>query len=250
LSDADSLKKRINDGETVLGVSAPITSTKSQLEEIFSKDSYDFVGTDSQHSPFNEERLVEFCGNAAELDMPVQFRIKHTQHTYLVGNLLDLGPFGIEVPQTETEETAQEAVDYFYYPQKGKRSWGPRHGTGAPVIVSELVPKGREDRLEYAGWWNNHGVLWLQIESVEAITKCHKLARPGVDCLSWGPADLSFSRESHPNHPFQSDDDCVRAVVSHIEGTGTRLAYRNPDPNNRAKYTDMGATVLLERPKP
>ncbi len=241
MANADTLKKRINDGEIVLGVSAPITSSKNRLEEIFSKDSYDFVGTDSQHSAFNEERLVEFCGNAAELGMPVQFRIKHTRHTYLVGNLLDLGPFGIEVPQTETEETAQEAVDYFYFPQKGKRSWGGAVRFGL---------QGREDRLEYADWWNNHGVLWLQIESVEAITKCHKLARPGVDCLSWGPADLSFSRESHPSHPFQTDDDCVRAVVSHLEGSGTRLVYRNPDPNNRARYTDMGVTVLLETPKP
>ena len=239
MADADSLKKRINDGETVLGISAPISSTKDELEAILSKDSYDFVGTDSQHSAFNEERLVEFCGNAAELGTPVQFRIKHTRHTYLIGNMLDLGPFGIEVPQTETAETAQEAVDNFYFPQKGVRSWGG----GARFGIQE-----RSDRLEYAEWWNGHGVLWLQIESVEAITKCHKLARPGVDCLSWGPADLSFSRESHPNHPFQTDDDCVRAVVSHLEGTGVRLAYRNPDPTNRARYIDMGVTVLLEQP--
>ena len=239
--DAESLKQRINNGEIVLGVSAPITASKSRLEDIFSKDSYDFVGTDSQHSAFNEERLVEFCGTAGALGMPVQFRIKHTRHSYLIGNLLDLGPLGVEVPQTETEETAQEAVDYFYYPQQGKRSWGG---------VSRFGVQGREDRLVYPEWWNTHGVLWLQIESVEAITKCHKLARPGVDVLSWGPADLAFSRESHPNHPFQTDDDCVRAVVRHLKGSGTRLAYRNPDPKNRAKYTDMGVTVLLEQPKP
>ena len=241
MANAETLKKRINDGEILLGVSAPIASSKSQIEEILSKDSYDFVWTDSQHSAFNEERLVEFCGTAAELGMPVQFRIKHTRHSYLIGNLLDLGPLGGEVPQTETEETAQEAIDYFYYPQKGKRSWG---GT------ARFGVQGREDRLEYAEWWNNHGVLWLQIESVEAITKCHKLARPGVDCLSWGPADLAFNRESYPNHPFQTDDDCVRAVLRHLEGSGTRLVYRNPDPNNRSRYTDMGVTMLLEKPKP
>ena len=240
MSTAESLKQRINNGDIILGVSAPINATKSELETILSKDTYDFIGTDSQHSAFNEEILVEFCGIAGELDVPIQFRIKHTRHSYLIGNLLDLGPLGVEVPQTETEETSREAVDYFYYPQKGKRSWGGSSRFGF---------EERQDRLAYAEWWNTHGVLWLQIESVEAITKCHKLAIPGVDVLSWGPADLSFSRESHPNHSLQTDDDCVRAVVKHLKDSGTRLAYRNPDPGNRAKYIDMGVTVLLERPK-
>lgn len=240
MPSSESLKQRINNKEIVLGVTVPITSKKDELENILSKDSYDFIGTDSQHSAFNEERLVEFCNIASELNIPVQFRIKHTRHSYLIGNLLDLGPLGIEVPQTETESTAKEAVDYFYYPQQGKRSWGG----GARFGI-----KGRQDRLVYAQWWNSHGILWLQIESVEAITKCHKLAVPGVDVLSWGPADLSFSRESHPNHSLQTDDDCVRAVVKHLEGSATRLAYRNPDPNNRAKYIDMGVTILLEQPK-
>ena len=240
MSSAESLKQRVNNGDIILGVSAPINATKSELENILSKDTYDFIGTDSQHSAFNEERLVEFCGIAAELEVPVQFRIKHTRASYLIGNLLDLGPIGVEVPQTETEETAREAVDYFYYPQQGKRSWGGSSRFGF---------EERQDRLTYAEWWNTHGVLWLQIESIEAITKCHKLAVSGVDVLSWGPADLSFSRESHPNHILQTDDDCVRAVVKHLKDSGTRLAYRNPDPGNRAKYIDMGVTVLLERPK-
>jgi 2-keto-3-deoxy-L-rhamnonate aldolase RhmA len=234
------LKERIRRGDQIVGVSAPMTSTKAQLETTLGADDYDFISVDTQHSPFNEERLVEFCAITTELNIPVHFRIKHTRHTYLVGNLLDLGPALIEVPQTETLETAQEAVDYFYFPQFGKRSWGGAARYGV---------QGREDRLEYAEWWNNTGVLWLQIESLHAITRAAEIALPGVDCLSWGPADLSFNREANPEHPLQTDDDCVEYTLKVLKGTDTKLLIRSYDPNLRNKYRDMGVTMLLERPK-
>jgi 2-keto-3-deoxy-L-rhamnonate aldolase RhmA len=234
------LKDRIRRGDQILGVIASAATTKAQLETMLGADDYDFVSVDTQHSPFNEERLVAFCGVAAEVGIPVQLRIKHTRHTYLIGNLLDLGPALIEVPQTETLATAQEAVDYFYYAQFGMRSWGGAARYGV---------EGREDRLEYAEWWNNTGVLWLQIESLHAITRATQLALPGVDCLSWGPADLSFNREANPDHPLQTDDDCIEYTLKVLEGTGTRLVVRSYDHTLRNRYRDMGVTVLMERPK-
>ena len=140
-----SLKEKIVRGDIVLGVSVPITATKSKMEDILSKDDYDFIHTDSQHSPYSEERLVAYCETAKEVGIPVQFRIKHPRHAYLVGNILDLGPLGIEVPLVEDEATADEAINWFYYPQVAKRSWG-----GAARYGVEERP----DRLEYAEWWN------------------------------------------------------------------------------------------------
>ncbi len=236
----ETLKKRINEGDFVVGVGAPPHTSAERLEEIWKQDDYGFVSTDSQHGAFNEERLTQFCAAAEGLGIPVIFRIKHTYLTFLVGNLLDLGPSGIEVPQVEEEATVEEAVKYFYYPQVGKRSWGG----GARVGIGE-----RSDRLEYAKWWNERGVLWMQIESLRSVTGARRLAKKGVDCLSWGPADLSFDREAHPDHPLQSNDDCVEHAVRVLEGTGTRLMVRSGDPDLRGKYQDMGVTVLLEGPR-
>jgi 2-keto-3-deoxy-L-rhamnonate aldolase RhmA len=235
----ETLKKRINSGEFIVGFYTSLDTGKERLQELWDKDDYAFVNVDSQHSAFNEERLVEFCGNANSLGIPVIFRIKHTFHSYLVGNLVDLGPSGIEVPQTEEVATVDEAVAYFYYPQVGKRSWG-----GPRVLINE-----HPDRVEYANWWNTHGVLWMQIESLRAVTGARKFLKPGVDCLSWGPADLSFDREAHPEHPLKTDDDCIRHVVKLLEGTGVGLMVRSYDPNLRDKYREMGATVLVEAPK-
>lgn len=234
-----NLKQRIRGGEQILGVSVPIRTGRRRLEEILGKDDYDFISVDSQHNAYNEEKLVELCGIAEEVGVPVQFRIKHTRHTYLVGNHLDLGPTGIEVPQVEDEATVDEAVDFFYYPQRGVRSWGGIHRHR----IDE-----RPDRLEYAEWWNETGVLWMQIESISSVTRSRRLAKPGVDCLSFGPADMSYSIEAHPHHPFQSVDDCVRHVAEQLDGTGVRVCHRIYDPALRSKYRDMGVTVLLETP--
>jgi 2-keto-3-deoxy-L-rhamnonate aldolase RhmA len=91
-------------------------------------------------------------------------------------------------------------------------------------------------------------VLWLQIESVEAVTHSRQLALPGVDCLSFGPIDLQFSLNAHPRHPFRTVDDCIRYVGRALEGTTIRLCVRNGTPDAREKYAEMGATVFLERP--
>ena len=243
MAGEENLKERIKRGETTIGVAVPWNATKSQIEDIWSKDdAYNYISVDSQHNPLVESNLMDICLAAQDLSIPVHFRIKHTRYAFQVGNWLDLGPSIIEVPQTETEETAQEAVDYFYYRHFGKRSVGGAARVGV---------KEHSERLEYAEFWNNYGVLFLQVESIQAICNIPRLVRPGVDCISWGPADLSFDREANPHHPLSvSDDACVEYAIKALEGTGAKLMIRNYDWNLREKYIGMGATVLLESPKP
>ena len=236
----DSLKHRIHAGEVVVGVSASLDSDRSHLEAILSKDTYSFLTIDSQHSPYNEEKLVAFCATAqgpwSAGSVPHQEhppRLSHWERPRP-------GTLGYRSPLVEDEAVVDEALDSFYYPQVGHRSWGgaARHGIG-----------GREDRLTYAKWWNEHGILCLQMETLAAVTNARRLAKPGVDCLTWGPADLSFDMEAHPQHPFQTVDDCLRHVLRQLEGTNVRISFRNGAPDQRQKYIDMGITVFMERPQ-
>ena len=237
---AESLKQRLHQGEDLKIAGSSIDASKSDLEATLSQDSYDLASIDSQHAAFNEDRLVSFCAMAAELGVPVQFRIKHTRHAFLIGNILDLGPLGIEIPIVEEEATVDEALEAFYYPQVGRRSWG-----GAARYGIE----GRGDRLEYADCWNRTGILCLQMESVRAVTNVRKLAKPGVDCLTWGPNDLLYDLEAHPEHPFKSVDDCVRHALKQLQGADAKISFRSYLPENRNKYIDMGVTVLKESRK-
>jgi len=233
------LKQRIRAGENLFGFSAPISIEPEPFQRIVEPGNYDFVFVDSQHVPFSENALVAFCAMAEEFDLPVHLRIKHTRNAYLIGNYLDLGPSGIEVPQVELETTVEESIAGFYYPPRGNRSFGGGARRGATE---------HPDPPEYARWWNEYGVLWMQVESVAAVEKAYCLARPGVDCFSFGPTDLSFSLEHGPHPRLKNVDDCVQHVAEVVQDTGVAVCFRNGTPENRQKYADMGVTVFLEQP--
>ena len=235
MDQPSSLKHRVRSGEIVTGLGVSMDSDRDDLERFLEQGGIDFFNVDCQHGPQSEDRIVSFCASAEALGVPVILRIKHTRHTYMIGNYLDLGPAGILVPEVKEEATVREAVHFFYYPQFGGRSWGGS---------ARLGIRDRPDRLEYAAWWNDTGVLWLQLESVEAVINCRKLALDGVDVLTFGPNDLMFDIERYRHSPFRTLDECVRHVAREMEGTGVAVSLALQDPSEREKYVDMGLTVL------
>ena len=221
----------------MVGVVIPSAIDRVGFQRIMDRGPYEFVSVDSQHSALSENGLVDLCALAGEFGMPVQFRIKHTRNTYLIGNYLDLGPAGVEVPQVEMEGTVDEAIEYFYFPPAGRRSVGG----GARLRVGEFA-----DPFDYAEWWNGHGLLWMQLESVQAVEKVFCLAREGVDCVSFGPTDLSFDLRNHPHPRLETVDDCVRSVVRTLEDVPVAVCFRTYSPDRRQRYLDMGVGVILE----
>jgi 2-keto-3-deoxy-L-rhamnonate aldolase RhmA len=218
-----------------------LRADRAAFKDIVQRDAYSFVTLDAQHSPYDEVRLVEYCAMADELGLPVQLRIKHTRHAYLIGNVMDLGPAAVEVPLCEEREVAEEAVSAFYYPPLGKRSWG-----GAETRWGR---QARTQRRDYSDWWNRTGVLCLQIETLRAVMEIKSLCLPGVDCFTWGPMDLEYDFEMNPRHPLKTIDDCLRYALRELEGTGKRMSFRNFSVADRSKYLDMGITVLMEFPR-
>ncbi len=61
--------------------------------------------------------------------------------------------------------------------------------------------------------------------------------------------DLSLNRQRYPDHPFQTDDDCVRYTLHQLEGTDVKLMYRNYTADLRNKYIDM-RRCCWKRPNP
>ena len=142
------------------------------------------------------------------------------------------------VPEVEEPETVDDAIAYAYYGPIGRRSWGGPTRKGFSQGV---------DRHEYSAWWNDTVVLGIQVESVEAVTNIHKLAKPGVSIVTFGPNDLSFSLEAHPGFPLQDVDACMRNVAAQLKDTGIRLAMGTAtQPEERDKYVDMGFTLFQD----
>ena len=241
MSQTKTLRQRIRDGEVLVALRGSVTMSKDELAAVWAKGKYDYIWIDGQHTAFSEEQLVNYCAAAETLGIDVQFRIPHTRHAYLCGRYFDLGFSAMLVPEIMEVATVDDAIAYTYYAPHGRRSWvdGARRGLHS-------VARGM-DRLTYAAWWNEYVVLGVQVESVEAVTNIRQLAKPGISVVTFGPNDLSFSLESHPNYPLQNVDDCMRNVAAQLQGTGIRLAMGTPTkPNERDKYLAMGITLFQE----
>lgn len=247
MADTANLKERIHRGELIFGAGAQLYFNRSQLEDLLGQGDYDFVYVDSQHVGLCEIDLENFCGHAASLGIPVQFRIPHTRHTYMTGRYLDLGPTGIMVPEVEDVAVVDEAIKYFYYPQIGRRSSGgvARRNLSA---FGEPTDPASIDRLAYADWWNSNGFLTIQLESVEAVINARKLAKPGIDLLAFGPNDLRFSMESLPHSPFKTVDECISHVLEQMKDSTVQVSLGAASEEERDRYIEMGVTVLQVAP--
>jgi 2-dehydro-3-deoxyglucarate aldolase/4-hydroxy-2-oxoheptanedioate aldolase len=241
MSQTRTLRQRIQAGDVLVALRGSVTMNQSQLAATLAKGKYDYIWIDGQHTAFTDEQLVAYCAAAEALGIDVQLRLPHTRHAYLAGRYLDLGPSAILVPEVMEVATVDDAIAYAYYPQKGRRSWGGAARRGLASVARGL------DRLSYAAWWNDYVVLGIQVESVEAVTNIRQLAKPGVSVVTFGPNDLSFSLEGHPEYPLQNVDDCMRNVAAQLQGTGIRLAMGTATkPAERGKYLDMGITLFQE----
>ena len=84
-------------------------------------------------------------------------------------------------------------------------------------------------------------------ESIEASSRARILARTGVDYVAFGPNDLSFNLESHPQYPLQTVDACMRNVAEQLQGTEVRLGMAvTTTRDQRDPYLDMGIPVFQE----
>ena len=213
--DGQDLKQKIREGKSIRSTGVAITATRQDLEAA-AKNDPDVFNVDCQHGPYSEIHIMELCLIAKDLDVPVGIRIKHNRLSFLIGVMLDLGPLMITVPQVEDEETVDEALNAFYYSPVGKRGWG---GTAPTRYGLE----GHEDQDAYVEYWNTHGVLTFQLESVNGITNARHLAKPGVDALLFGPNDLKLDLKRYPHHPFQTAEACITHVKEQMAGSDVRV---------------------------
>lgn len=211
-----SLKEKMHKGEPIRTVSAPVESTRSQLEQIITNEGkVDLFSVDGQHRPLPDERdLVKFCKLAEELGAGVQLRIPHPRWAYMTGRFADLGVLAILVPIVEEVATADEAIDNFYYPPQGNRSWGGQFRFGE---------KPPTDRLKYSQWWNGTGMLGFQIETLRGALNVRNIVKPGVDWISWGPGDMSFDIERHSDSPFKTLAEAHGFVIEQLKGFDVRV---------------------------
>jgi 2-keto-3-deoxy-L-rhamnonate aldolase RhmA len=243
VTSQSNLRARIAAGEELVMIRADIGWSKDQLAASWAGGKYDFVWLDTQHSPYSDHLLVSFTAAAEQLGIPVQLRIPHTRDAHKVGRFFDLGITGALVPEVMEAATVQDAVDFAYYGPLGRRSWGGANRLG---LRTGTAPTARR---EYAAWWNQTVLLSIQIESVETVSNIARLVRPGITHVTWGPNDLEFSLERHPEYPLRTVEACMQHVAEQLDGSGIRIAMGTASAAaERQTYRALGVTIFQTAP--
>jgi 2-dehydro-3-deoxyglucarate aldolase/4-hydroxy-2-oxoheptanedioate aldolase len=175
-----SFATRLRNRESLVGAWS-IIGNPTVAEHLAHAD-FDFVVFDGEHS----ENTIEDMGvgiravEAADAGTVPIVRVSENNGAE-IRRLLDLDPRGIVVPQIESLDEAEAAVDATQYPPEGVRG----------VAGSRASEYGRSLG-EYLDSANESIATILQIETGGALEDVEEIAAiDGLDGLFIGPADLS-----------------------------------------------------------
>ena len=157
-----------------------------------------------------------------------------------IQRVLDLGAYGVIVPQVDTVAQAQAVAASVRYAPKGNRSWGPVRGTvyGGPDYFHHAA-----DEL----------VTLVMLESKEALANAAGiLAVDGIDGCFVGPADLNITFGHSPDLLPKLGDDTeagVAAIAAMAKAAGKIAgvhAFSNDDAKKRIAQGYRFLTVMAE----
>ena len=117
-----TLKDKYLAGEKIVQSRISMASTTEQVHQTIADTGCDIIYIDSQHGPYTEWDIARISEAGEEKGVPVLLRIKHTRHAYRLGNYCDLGVMAIKVPEVETEEIVDEAINSFYLPPSAEEA--------------------------------------------------------------------------------------------------------------------------------
>ncbi|MDP7619991.1 MAG: aldolase/citrate lyase family protein [Dehalococcoidia bacterium] len=179
----NSLKRRLLDGETVIGTMVQEVTNPS-IAQVLHSVGFDFFMIDMEHGLFSLETAAQILRVGRILDMCPLVRVRSPEY-HLIAAPLDHGAMGIMLPRVESRGEVETLVEAVKYPPIGKRgcSSDAPHSEYRFGQLAEFLETNNEDTLVIA-----------QIERREAVDRIDEvLSTPGVDVALIGSEDLSVS---------------------------------------------------------
>jgi 2-keto-3-deoxy-L-rhamnonate aldolase RhmA len=143
----------------------------------------DYARVDMEHSSPSIETVADMAVLARALDFPLVVRPPEGSREWIT-RLLDVGVWGLHIPQVDTPEIAREVVHAARYAPGGMRGMS---GLGPH---NDFAPSG--NLAADQAFLNEQVYLTVMLESTEAFRYLDEIvATPGVDAVTLGPSDLA-----------------------------------------------------------
>ena len=177
----NNFKDKINNGSMVYG---PFMKTADPMfVEAVGLAGFDFVILDTEHGPVEIETQQNNIRAAEARNLVPIIRLKDKNEN-TIARALDIGAYGIQVPQISTAEEAKTIVKFAKFYPYGMR------GVCRFVRAADYSAIDRFDFFEQS----KDLLIILQLEGIQAIENIDEILDvDGIDIVFIGPYDLSQS---------------------------------------------------------
>jgi 4-hydroxy-2-oxoheptanedioate aldolase len=176
--------------------------------EILAHVGFDWLTVDMEHNAIDVADTQALLQAIATTDTMPFVRVPWND-PQIIKRVLDIGAYGVVIPNVLDRREAEQAVAACRYPPEGIRGVGTLRGRlyGGP---------------DYTDAANREIAVIAMIEHIDAVNRADDIiSTPGVDAVFIGPNDLAASMglplgldNPHPEH---------QKAVAHVLATGKRL---------------------------
>ncbi len=191
----NELKKKLAQKQPVIGTF--IMSNSPDAVEICALSGYDFVVLDNEHGPRHPQELQHMIRAAQSREITPIVRVPKCDVHYIL-QTLDIGAYGVQVPQINTVNEAQAVVDFAKYAPIGKRG----------VAATKAADYGLRDFSSYLEQANRETLVVVHCEDIRCMEALPEICQiDAVDVIFLGPYDMSQSLgiTGQVTHPLVED---------------------------------------------
>ncbi|MGN0521039.1 MAG: HpcH/HpaI aldolase/citrate lyase family protein [Eubacterium sp.] len=195
---------------------------------------FDYVILDTEHGPVSIENQQNNI-RAAEARGTVPIIRLQDSDENTIGKALDIGAYGIQVPQINSAEEAKRVVKYAKFYPYGMR------GVCRFVRAADYSNMNRYDYFESS----KDLLIILQLEGVEAIKNLDEILDvEGVDILFIGPYDLSQSLgiPGQVNNPIVVEE--MKKIVEKAKQKNKTIGTFVDTPEDLIMWRELGLQYL------
>jgi len=113
---------KLNSGQAVLGTFVITPSVVSV--DIIASTGIDFVIIDREHGPISFETAQQMAIACESRGVSPIMRVGDIELSF-IQNALDIGMHGIQIPNIDTRQNAQDVIKFAKYPPEGERGFSP-----------------------------------------------------------------------------------------------------------------------------
>jgi len=217
ISEVD-LRRRLSDGEPCHGVWSLLPGAVTG--EVLARTGADFVVVDLQHGAVTEADLP---GVVAAITAAGSVPLVRTRSPSFpdVGRPLDLGAYGVIVPNVRDADHAREVVAASRYAPAGGRSIGQLSGGADEPLVIVMVETA------------------TALDDLDAI-----LAVPGVDGIYVGPGDLALSLNIDRVERKEELRGVLSSIIARAAAARVPVGVHSYNGEDAAGFAAEGATFV------